>query len=214
MCFFRPLDCTAHQLLSWRVETSRDPKPEWIVAIGASGDEGLINIKSLLQALGPNLRAIVMVVLHRSYERPSALGEVLRAASPMPVFVASDMERMEVGSCYIGKPAAHLTLLGRSTGLITGDASRLHRGRTVDLLFKSVAAQAGPCGIGVILSGSLDDGSRGVAAIHEAGGKTMVLLRAQQPRGMPENAISYDGPIDCIGSTATIADAIRSAVQG
>jgi chemotaxis response regulator CheB len=54
--------------------------------------------------------------------------------------------------------------------------------------------------IGVVLSGSLDDGSRGLAAIHDAGGMTMVLTPARPPQqGMPENAISYDGPIDLIG---------------
>ena len=192
---------------------SEDAGSAWIVAIGASGDEGLRNIKSLLQAIGPDLKAVVMVVLHRPYERPSFLRQVLAAATAMPVFVASDMERLEVGSCYIGEPAAHLTLLERRLGGVRADVDQGQRGRTVDLLFKSVAAQAGGCSIGVILSGALDDGSRGVAAIHDAGGKTMVLLRAPQPRGMPENAIAYDGPIDCIGSTAEIAAAIRALVQ-
>ena len=63
--------------------------------------------------------------------------------------------------------------------------------------------------IGVVLSGSSDDGSRGLAAIHKAGGRTMVLTPAtpQEP-GMPENAIGYDGPIDVIGSPGRLAEAI------
>jgi len=63
--------------------------------------------------------------------------------------------------------------------------------------------------IGVVLSGALDDGSRGLAAIHEAGGLTIVLTPGRSPeRGMPENAISYDGPIDLIGDPLQIAEGI------
>jgi two-component system, chemotaxis family, protein-glutamate methylesterase/glutaminase len=49
--------------------------------------------------------------------------------------------------------------------------------------------------IGVVLSGSLDNGSRGLAAIHKAGSLSMVLTPAGPPdRGMPENAIKFDRP--------------------
>lgn len=159
------------------------------------------NIKDLLAALGPTPKAIVMVVLHRLFDRPSRLREVLQVASDMPVIVAADGQKLRSGCCYIGEPAAHLTLMAASYGDITADAARQHRNRTVDLLFKSVAAHAGPRAIGVILSGALDDGSRGIEAVHDAGGLTMVLLRSDKHIGMPENAMAYDGPIDCIGTT-------------
>ena len=46
------------------------------------------------------------------------------------------------------------------------------------------------------------------------GGLTMVVTPARPPeQGMPENAISHDGPIDLIGSPSEIAQAIRAAVQ-
>ena len=194
------------------MSSAPDPDPTWIVAIGASGDEGLRNIKSVLQALGPGLAAVVMVVLHRGFDRPTRLREVLGAATPMPVFVADDQQELRPGCCYIGEPASHLTLLARGRGEMTDDPGRLPRGRTVDLLFRSVAKNAGRCGIGIVLSGALDDGSRGLEAIHHAGGKTMVILRSAWPRGMPENAIAYDGPVDCIGSPGEIAAALRDAV--
>ena len=149
-----------------------------------------------------------MVVLHRLFDRPSRLRDVLQTATQMPVVVATDGEKLRVGTCYIGEPAAHLTLMASSYGDITSDHGRVYRNRTVDLLFKSVASHAGRRGIGVVLSGALDDGSRGLEAIHKAGGSTMVLLRAPRHAGMPENAISYDGPINCIGSTSDIARAI------
>jgi two-component system chemotaxis response regulator CheB len=82
----------------------------------------------------------------------------------------------------------------------------------VDLLFTSVAARAGKRMIGVVLSGALHDGSRGLAAIHHAGVLTMVLASGRSPqRGIPENAISYDGPIDLIGDLRCIAEGIYAA---
>jgi two-component system chemotaxis response regulator CheB len=176
------------------------------VAIGASGGEGLDDIRALLQALPHPLAAIVMVVLHRPVDRISHLRAALAAATLTPVIVAREGERLEAGRIYIGEPAQHLTLIGGgAAGLVPGPGNE-HRNRTVDLLFRSLAARAGPAVIGVVLSGSLDDGSRGLAAIHDAGGVTMVLTPDGGSRhGMPENAIGYDGPIDVIGSPGAIA---------
>ena len=184
----------------------------WFIAVGASGDEGLNDIKALLTGLGELANVVLMVVLHRPFDRPSFLRQVLQRATSIPVVIAQSGEAMAAGRCYIGEPAAHLTLLSSSFAGITADPERLDRNRTVDLLFKSVAAHAGAQGIGVVLSGALDDGSRGIAAIHDAGGRTMVLLRPPQLSGMPENAINYDGPIDCIGSAQEIAHTIRGQV--
>jgi two-component system, chemotaxis family, protein-glutamate methylesterase/glutaminase len=115
----------------------------------------------------------------------------------------------------IGEPAQHLTLTANTFGKLTDDPARAYGRRTVDLLFNSVAAHAGKRMIGVILSGSLDDGSRGLAAIHKAGGLSMVLTPAVPPeRGMRENAIKYNGPISLIGNSKEIADAICAACEG
>lgn len=153
-----------------------DQKP-WVVAIGASGSQGLADIQELLGALPEALPAIIMVVLHRPWDRPTQLRRVLDHASALPVVVASQGERFRIGIVYIGEPSEHLTLAAESFGVLISDPDRQHGNRTVDLLFKSVAEYAGARMIGVVLSGSLDDGSRGLAAIHDAGGSTMVLTR-------------------------------------
>jgi chemotaxis response regulator CheB len=186
----------------------------WFVAIGASGADGLDDIRVILRELPPSLNAVVLIVLHRLWNRPSHLAAVLGRATRMPVRVALDGDRFTPGTAYIGEPADHLTLAANSFGRLVDDPNRTQRNRTVDLLFRSVAAHGGSRIIGVVLSGSLDDGSRGLAAINEIGGLTMVVTPARPPeQGMPENAISYDGPIDLIGSPSEIAQAICAAVQ-
>ena len=193
--------------------SDRVSKP-WFVAIGASGGDGLDDIRSILRELPPSLNAVVLIVLHRLWDKPSHLAAVLGQAAHMPVCVALDGDRFTPGTAYIGEPADHLILVANSFGRLVDDPDRTHRNRTVDLLFRSVAAHGGSRIIGVVLSGSLDDGSRGLAAINEIGGLTMVVTPARPPEhGMPENAIAYDGPIDMIGSPFEIAQAICAAVQ-
>src|SRR3978361_507918 len=112
----------------------------WIVAIGASGAEGLGDIKELLAALPHALAAVIMVVLHRGWSQPTNLQEILARASAFPVIIASEGECLDVGKVYIGEPAQHLTLTANTFGQLTDDPARNHGGRTVDLLFYSVAA--------------------------------------------------------------------------
>ena len=183
------------------------------VAIGASGHEGLDDIIDLLRALAKPVPAVVMVVLHRPSDRASHLREVLARACGLPVFVAEEAEGLVHGACYIGEPAGHLTLVDRHVAHLVADASHRLRNRTVDTLFNSLANHAGPRAIGVVLSGSLDDGSRGLAAIHAAGGVTMVLDPGSKPRGMQQNAIDHNGPVSFIGTAAEIADSIGQAIR-
>ena len=195
-------------------EDAPDPLHHAIVAIGASGGQGMRDIEAVLAGLTPDLPAVVMVVLHRPVDRVSHLRDMLARTSALPVHVACGGERLHAGCCYIGEPAAHLTLAANAFGKLTNDPFNSQRNRTIDGLFRSVALHAGPSMIGVVLSGSLDDGARGLAAIHAAGGVTLVLT-PENPRtpGMPENAIRYDGPIDLIGSAAEIAAEIVRRVS-
>ena len=200
-----------------RMEGSDHPLPfdaaPRFVAIGASGPEGLSDIVELLRALSKPVSAVVMVVLHRPSDRPSHLREVLARTCDLPVLVAEEAEGLVHGACYIGEPAGHLTLVDRHVAHLVADANHRLRNRTVDALFNSLANHAGPRAIGVVLSGSLDDGSRGLAAIHAAGGMTMVLDPGLKPRGMQQNAIDHDGPVSFVGTAMAIADRISQVIR-
>jgi two-component system chemotaxis response regulator CheB len=156
-----------------------------------------------------------MVVLHRSsQQRPGYLRDVLGRAATIPVVVAAPAQRLCRGICYIGEPANHLTLApGCAARLVEGPQDR-YRNSTIDLLFASVAVNAGARGVAVVLSGALSDGTSGVTLVHRAGGTTMVLAPGNKPHGMQQSAIDESGPMDVIGSSAAIAAAIIELARG
>ena len=206
---------------AWPGWNDRDPvlrcrmttRAPWFVAIGASGSEGLGDIKDVLAGLTPLLDAIVMIVLHRPSDRISRLQRILARHAHMPIVIASEAESMSPSVCYIGEPDGHLTLTNAHVAhLVPGSGNRM-RNQTIDMLFKSLADHAGQRTIGIVLSGALSDGSRGLAAIHDAGGLTMVLYPDGKPRGMQQNAIEYDGTINLIGSAGDIARAVNQVVE-
>ncbi len=180
------------------------------IAIGASGAEGLDDIKTLLNLLPSPVHAVVMVVLHRPSNRISHLRDVLARSCRIKVVLAVEAEVLEEGVCYIGEPDGHLTLMDTHLAHLLPGAGHRLRGRTIDVLFKSLATHAGTRATGIVLSGLLDDGSRGLAAIHAAGGFTVVLDPGGKSRGMQQNAIDYDGPISLVGTAEEIAAAIDS----
>src|SRR3954469_16314162 len=156
-----------------RMQSAQTP---WIVAIGASGGRGLDDIVQVLGALPSTLAAIVMVVLHRPWHAPSELRAILARECALPVIIAVPGEHFQVGTVYIGEPSVHLTLAADTFGDLIDDPDRHYGGRTVDLLFKSIAAHAGTRMIGIVLSGSLDDGSRGLAACRVGDSPARVCL--------------------------------------
>ncbi len=79
---------------------------------------------------------------------------------------------------------------------------------SVDVFLESMAGLLGPEAIGMVLSGMLWDGARGIAAVRRAGGATMV----QHPRDaaqpdMPSAAVDLGGA-DIQRSPAGIAEAL------
>ena len=190
-----------------------DALSPFFVAVGASGGDGLRDLQELVGALPCRFSAVVMLVLHRPTDRLSDLGGILGRVSSLPVIVAAPGEKLEPGTIYIGEPAEHLRLAARDLGELVADPADEYRNRTVDLLFRSLAEHGGGRVIGVVLSGSLDDGSRGLKAIHDAGGITMALLGNGGIAGMPENAAAYDGQLDLVGSVEQIAAAVTAIVE-
>jgi two-component system chemotaxis response regulator CheB len=84
---------------------------------------------------------------------------------------------------------------------------------SVDVLFKSVAQQAGGNALGLILTGMGDDGARGLLDMREAGAPTVAQDEAScVVFGMPREAIRLGGAAQVLPLNA-MADWLQRACQ-
>lgn len=124
--------------------------------------------------------------------------ELLSKGTKLPVLVASNGLVVEANTIYVCPPDENIFLDG-NTILLAKPKINWHGPKpSVDLFFESLAESKEDKSIGIILSGTGSDGSRGLRAIKGAGGFTIV----QEPSsakydGMPNSAI-HTGIIDLI----------------
>ena len=159
-----------------------------VVAVGASagGVEALVNFAA---GLPRDLKCAVLVVLHLASGAPSVLARILDRSGALPAVTATAGARLQPGTIYVAPPDRHLLASDGRIALAEGPTENGHR-PAINALFRSVALGHGPRAIGALMSGVLDDGVLGMAAIRSRGGSTIV----QSPgdalfAAMPQNAI-------------------------
>jgi two-component system, chemotaxis family, protein-glutamate methylesterase/glutaminase len=165
-----------------------------LIVMGASAG-GVQAFRRLLSKLSPELPASVLIVQHTSPQGGGLLPKVLGRDTPLPVKEAMHREVIRRGRVYVAPPDQHLIVQGSRLQLSRGPHENRQR-PAIDLLFRSAAQCYGPRTVGVVLTGYLDDGTAGLAAIKIHGGIAVV----QQPEeaeapGMPRNALRYV-PVD------------------
>jgi two-component system, chemotaxis family, protein-glutamate methylesterase/glutaminase len=154
-------------------ETSQPAHPPYVICVGASAG-GLNAIAQLFSQIPATINASVFVVLHLSR---SALGNVfidrIKRETDLPCKLAENNENIQTGYIYLAPPDAHL--LVKKGKIILGHGPDENRFRpSIDVLFRSASTAYGERTIGVILTGLLNDGTNGMWAIHECGGKCIV----------------------------------------
>ncbi len=147
------------------------------VVIGASAG-GIDALMTLLPALGANVGAPIFIVLHLPRDRPSLLPDIFAPRCPLPVCEAQDKEPVRPGTVYFAPPDYHLLIDAGPRLALSSDELVNYSRPSIDVLFESAADVYGAGLLGIILSGANEDGAAGLAAVHNAGGMTIV----QQPR--------------------------------
>lgn len=142
-----------------------------IVVIGASAG-GVEAISTIVSDLPRDLRATILIVLHLAKGR-SLLPEILSRAGRLPAVHPNDEDDLEYGRIYVARPDYHLVVEPGRVRVVHGPTENGCR-PAIDPLFRSAARVYGPRVVGIVLTGSLDDGTAGLAAVKEAGGIAIV----------------------------------------
>lgn len=146
-------------------------------------------MQELARGLPSNLPAAVFIVLHVPSAGPSLLPRILNKSGPLRARHAINGEAIERGRIYVAPPDHHMLVERERVRVVRGPKENRAR-PAADPLFRSAAYSYGTRVVGVVLSGALDDGTAGLAAIKRRGGLTV----AQDPDealypGMPRSAV-------------------------
>ena len=159
-----------------------------VIVVGASSG-GVEALTKLLAPLPPDLPAAIFIVLHVRPDGPSYLPAILNRAGGLPAAHAVDGEPIRRGRAYVAPPGLQTHLHHGRVGVKRGPQENLHR-PAIDPLFRTAAHHYGSRVVGIVLSGTRDDGSAGLRIVKRGGGVVIV----QDPRDaafpdMPINAL-------------------------
>ncbi|BBY41458.1 chemotaxis protein CheB [Mycobacterium mantenii] len=178
-----------------------------VVAIGASAG-GVEALSNLAAGLSSDVPYAYLMVLHVPAGAPSILARIIDRSGPLPAVAARNGMPLEPGHIYVGVPDRHLLVADHRVLLSQGPTENGHR-PAINALFRSVALTFGSRGIGVLLSGVLDDGVLGMAAIRSCGGTTI----GQSPEdalfpALPTNAVDA-GVVDRQAAAADVGAVLK-----
>jgi two-component system chemotaxis response regulator CheB len=160
-----------------------------IVVVGSSWG-GITALGRLLCGLPEALAPPVLVAQHRR-DAPSMLARLLERQTGRPVRDASDKDPLLPGVVYLA-PAGYHLLVERPGHLALSTEGPVRFARpSIDVLFESAAVAYRGGVVGVVLTGTNDDGAAGLAAIVARGGHAVVQDPASAERpAMPLAALA------------------------
>lgn len=164
---------------------------ERVVAIGTSTG-GTLALEEVLTAL-PRVTPGIVIVQHMPEKFTAAFADRLNKLCQIDVREARHGDRVLPGRALIAPGGRHMLL--RRDGaqyhvdVIDGPLVNRHR-PSVDVLFRSVAKQAGANALGIIMTGMGDDGAAGLLEMRKAGARTVAQDEDScVVYGMPKEAV-------------------------
>lgn len=166
-----------------------EPKDFYIVGIGASAG-GLDAIQKLFDHIPSNTGIAFVIIQHLSPDFKSLMPELLAKHTSMSIFTAEDQLEVYPNSIYLMHRNKNLVIKGNKLHLLE-KAPKHSLNLPIDIFFQSLGEEYKEKSIGIILSGTGTDGSRGIKTIKESGGVILVQDPiSAQFNGMPNAAIA------------------------
>lgn len=147
----------------------------FVTVIGA-GEGGYRNLLNFIPRITAELNGAIIVVLYGDYEHVGVFTEYLDSITDLKVQRIKDGISIEGGNCYIASGDEYLFLKPFSAHyIIRSTRKKIPGHKPLDMAMNSIATIFRNKVAGIIVSGSEIDGELGVRAIHNNGGKILVL---------------------------------------
>jgi len=159
-----------------------------IVGIGASAG-GLEALEAFFHHMPSECGMAFVVIQHLSPDFKSLMDELLSRHTQLAIHRVEDGMVVEPNAIYLIPPKKEMIISGRRLLLTDKDPTK-SLSLPIDTFFRSLAQEVGELSVAVVLSGTGSDGSRGIRAIHEAGG--LVIVQNEETAkfdGMPRSAV-------------------------
>ncbi len=181
------------------------PAP-FIVGIGASAG-GLEALQRVFECIRPGGRAAFVVLQHLSPDFKSLMDELLSRHTTLAIHRAETGMAVEPDAVYLLPPGKEM-IVANGALVLRDRGPNQALSLPIDVFLSSLAEDAGTRAVAVILSGTGSDGSRGIRAVHEAGG--LVIAQDEVSAkfdGMPRAAVET-GAVDLVLPPEEIAGAL------
>ncbi len=171
------------------LEQKLDKKEFFVVGIGASAG-GLEALQQFLEFVPIRDDIAYIIAQHLSPTHKSLLTNLLSKYSKLDTIEAENGMEIKGGTLYVTPPNKDIKLIENIIRLSTPSGESYSAKPSVDMFFTSIAQNSGIKPIGILLSGTGSDGTRGLLEIKANDGITIV----QEPNtakydGMPNSAI-------------------------
>ena len=178
-----------------------------IVALGASAG-GLKALTDFFCHVNQDTPASYVVAMHSPRDYKSQLPAIISRFTSLEVLEIHPGLSIEARKIYVCPPATTVSVRDGVFLLKTRPDIEVTN-QTINHFFRSLAADAGENAVGIIMSGTGSDGTKGLQAIEERGGITIVQDPATAEfDGMPNHSIRFDHP-DMILAPRQMATAIQ-----
>ena len=160
-----------------------------VVGIGASAG-GLEAIQELIKSIPADTGMAYIIVQHLPPDYRSVMGELMQGHTGLPIRTMEKKTILLPNHIYLLPPGKNAYL--KEYILNLQDRSEdFHINMPIDLLFNSLGIDAKQKSVGIILSGSGSDGSRGIQSIKHHGGMVVVQDPADAKfSSMPQSVIN------------------------
>jgi len=171
-------------------------------------------LSDLLKHLPKDIRMAFVLIQHLEPRHKSILSEILTRQTALPVRQAKNNSAVEPGHVYVIPPNSYMGISGGKLKITARTKDKTGKYLPVDFFLTSLARDQGKYAIGIILSGTGSDGTRGIRAVKEKGGATFAQNEeTSKYYGMPSSALA-GGSVDFVLAPELMAEKLIKLSKG